>query len=133
MTEAASLPDGGLSCHVENAGARAVVRLRGDLDLDTVWTLGEQLSRLIRSGQQHLVLDLSECGAVSPVCVGVLNRTVSELKLVRGTLSLRGAGQAVLTRLRAAGLHPAISRSGEQVCSPAVSILPKTVRGQSPR
>ena len=113
MTQAASLPDGGLTCAVEEGagGTQATVRLRGDLDLTTVWALGAELSRLIRGGQRHLILDLSECVSVAPVCVGVLNRAVGELKSAQGMLALRGLSDAVLQRLRDAGLHPGVRTS----------------------
>jgi anti-anti-sigma factor len=110
MTQAASLPDGGLTCSVEHGsgGTQATVRLCGELDLNTVWALGAELSRLIRGGQRHVILDLKECRSVSPVCVGVLNRAVGELKSANGMLALRGVTDAVLQRLRNAGLHPGV-------------------------
>jgi anti-anti-sigma factor len=111
MTEAASGSDHGPRCSVERAGSQATLRLRGDLDLDTVWTLGAELSSLIRTGSRHLTIDMSGCDLVSPVCVGVLNRTVSELQNAKGVLALRGLGDAALSRLRFAGLHPAVRTS----------------------
>lgn len=113
MTRAASLPEGGLTCSVDHGsgGTQVTVRLRGELDLDTVWALGAELSRLIRGGQRHVVLDLSGCRSVSPVCVGVLNRAVAELKVAQGMLALRGLSEAGLQRLRSAGLHPAVRTS----------------------
>ncbi|HEV7191752.1 MAG TPA: STAS domain-containing protein [Jatrophihabitantaceae bacterium] len=111
MTEAASLPNGALRCSVDDDGSRVTVWLRGRLDLDTVWTLGAELSALIRAGRRHLTVDVGECAAVSPVCVGVLNRTVGELKSAHGVLALRGLSEAALQRLRTAGLHPAVRTS----------------------
>lgn len=115
MTEAASLPQGELTTAVVHEGAQATLRLKGSLDLDTVWALGAELSTLIRSGRQHLVLDLSGCTTVSPVCVGVLNRTVGELSARHGALSLRGATDSVVRRLRSAGLHPAVRTSSRHL------------------
>lgn len=121
MTQAASLPDsgalpgGGLMCVVERTGTHAEVRLLGTLEIDTVWTLGAELSQLIRSGYTHLVLDLAGCTSVSPVCVGVLNRAVLELRNGYGGLVLRNVAPAVVNRLRGAGLHPAVLTPGRHL------------------
>lgn len=84
------------------------VTLRGRLDVDTVWSFGAELLALIRAGRRHLSVDLSPLDDVSSICVGVVNRAVSELKLVGGTLTLCGADESMMRRLRAAGLHPAV-------------------------
>ena len=89
-------------------GPTARVTLRGRLDVDTVWSFGAELLALIRAGRRHLSVDLGQLDDVSSICVGVVNRTVSELKLVGGTLTLCGAGEPTVRRLRAAGLHPAV-------------------------
>jgi anti-anti-sigma factor len=89
-------------------GPTVRVTLRGRLDVDTVWSFGAELLALIRAGRRHLSVDLSQLEHVSTICVGVANRAVSELKSVDGTLTLSGADDALVRRLRAAGLHPSV-------------------------
>ena len=89
-------------------GPTARLSLRGRLDVDTVWSFGAELLALIRAGRRHLEVDLSQLELTSTICVGVVNRTVSELKPVGGTLTLCGADEPLVRRLHAAGLHPAV-------------------------
>jgi anti-anti-sigma factor len=89
-------------------GPAARVALRGRLDVDTVWSFGAELSALIRAGRRHLTIDLGDLEHVASICVGVLNRTVAELKARSGTLTLSGADDALLGRLRDAGMHTAV-------------------------
>ena len=97
-----------LRCVAEIDGPAARVTLRGRLDVETVWSFGAELAILIRSGRHHLTVDLAVLDDVSTICVGVVNRTVAELRTVQGTLTLTGADHALVRRLRAAGLHPAV-------------------------
>jgi anti-anti-sigma factor len=86
----------------------AVVRLRGRLTGDNVRALGGQLAELMRNGNRYLVIEMGELAEIAPVCVGVLNRTVSELRHVDGSLTLRGVDATGVRMLKRAGLHPSV-------------------------
>lgn len=92
----------------EIEGPAVRVTLRGRLDVDTVWSFGAELLALIRAGRRHITVDLGQLEHVSTICVGVVNRTVAELKPVDGTLTLCGTDDPLVRRLRAAGLHPGV-------------------------
>lgn len=87
----------------------ATVRLTGALGSGNVRMLGRRMAELIRSGHRYLVLDLSAVDDVAPICVGVFNRAVAELRQLEGTLTLRGLDRATIHRLSGAGLHPSVS------------------------
>jgi anti-anti-sigma factor len=87
----------------------ATVRLTGALGAGNVRMLGRRIAELIRAGHRYLVLDLSAVDDVAPICVGVFNRAVAELRQVEGTLTLRGLDRATVRRLSGAGLHPSVS------------------------
>jgi anti-anti-sigma regulatory factor len=97
-----------LHCAVHREAASATLRLAGQLTRADVRVLGAHLNELIRSGQRHLVVDMSELAEVAAVSVGVLNRSIAELRHAGGTLALRGLDGAKLPLLMRAGLHPAI-------------------------
>jgi anti-anti-sigma factor len=101
-----------LRCDAQVDGKHAVLRLVGRLDMDTVWSFGAELAGLIRDGRKHITVDFAQLDDVSALCVGVLNRTVSELKGLHGSLSLCGVDDAMVRRLRSAGLHPAVLTPG---------------------
>jgi anti-anti-sigma regulatory factor len=97
-----------LECAVDLQKPLAVVRLRGRLTGENVRRLGGQLAELMRNGHRYLVIELGELGELAPVCVGVLNRTVSELRQIDGSLTLRGLNAEGSQMLKRAGLHPSI-------------------------
>jgi len=109
-------------------GTTARVTLRGRLDVDTVWSFGAELLALIRAGRRHIVVELSQLEHVSTICVGVANRTVSELRSVAGTLTLSGADEPLVRRLRTAGLHPSVITTAVQ---PAAAKRATRARGLS--
>ncbi|HJQ43231.1 MAG TPA: STAS domain-containing protein [Jatrophihabitantaceae bacterium] len=86
----------------------ATLQLGGVLGASNVRTLGRRIAELIRSGHRDLVIDLSSVSELAPICVGVLNRAVVELRQVGGTLTLRGLDTASVRRLTGAGLHPSV-------------------------
>lgn len=97
-----------LYCDVNARHPMADIRLSGDLAADTVAELGAQLTALIRTGHDRLIVDGHGLTHVSPVCVGVLNRAASGLVPLGGDLVLTGLSGADADRLRTAGLHGAI-------------------------
>jgi anti-anti-sigma factor len=111
-----------LFCDVIAEHPTATVRLSGDLAASTVAELGAELVALIRTRHHQLVIDLHGLSHVSPVCVGVLNRTVTELDALGGELTLTGVSDTDAGALRLAGLndtirlvvatHPSPLRSG---------------------
>jgi len=86
----------------------ATLQLRGRLNGDNVRALGTQLAELIRDGYHVMVVEMGELSEVAPVCVGVLNRTLGELRQYDGTLVLRGLDACTVQTLGRAGLHPSI-------------------------
>jgi anti-anti-sigma factor len=112
-------PTGTLFCDVRASRPAARVRLSGELGAQTVAELGAELVALIRTRHQQLIIDLSGLSHVSPICVGVLNRAVSELVALGGELRLTGMGYADARGLRRAGLDDAIRLSVAAHPSPA--------------
>lgn len=112
-----------LFCDVSAEHPAATLRLSGDLAANTVAELGAELVALIRTRHHQLVIDLHGLSHVSPVCVGVLNRTVTELDALGGELTLTGVSDTDAGALRLAGLndtirlvvapHPSPLRSGD--------------------
>ena len=90
------------------------LRLRGALGTANVRPLGSKLAELIRDGHRYLVLDCAAVSELAPLCVGVLNRAVAELRQLEGTLTLRGLDTAAVRRLTGAGLHPSVSLSSRR-------------------
>lgn len=129
---------GMLFCDVSAEYPAATVRLSGDLAASTVAELGAELVALIRTRHHQLVIDMHGLSHVSPVCVGVLNRAVTELHALGGELALSGVSVTDAGALRLAGLndtirlvvapHPSPVRSGDTTNS----AVPSSMDSQRP-
>lgn len=108
-----------LSFHISTATPAAHIQLNGELDEHTVASFGAQLAMLIRTGHRELYLDGTQLDRLSPVCVGVLNRTAEDLSAATtrpgdsaggeaGSLTICGLDSETVAVLRAAGLHGSI-------------------------
>ncbi len=92
-----------LHCSVSEVAGATVLVVRGDLDLSTVPTLGDQLSRVIQRHAGAIVtIDLDEVTSIDDAAIGVLlgaaagaRRTGGDLRVVAGRRSIRQRLEAV--------------------------------------
>jgi anti-anti-sigma factor len=96
---------------VELGPAAAVVRVRGDLDLDVAPGLRAALERAT-AARPYVVVDLSEAGVIDAAGLGALVRARNSARRRQGELLLAGPSRFVQTVLRTMRLHTAFRSFG---------------------
>lgn len=96
---------------VDTAGtaARALIRVAGDVDIDTAAGLSHAVKDLLSQGHRDLVVDISDVAFIDSTGLGVL---VGALKLTRaseGKLELVCTQRKMLSLLRLTGLDEAFT------------------------
>lgn len=94
----------GFAVSVEVTGRRAVLRLRGELDLLTAPELGATLDAVIDQGHRFVALELAECGFMDLSGLRVIANAAHRLELLGGTLRLRSASAVVRRVIAMPGL-----------------------------
>jgi len=94
---------------------RATLVLRGEIDLATQGELRQRFTDLIVEGRVHLVVDLTEVDFIDSTGLGVLIGARRRVHVLRGSLSIVGAGEEVMRVFEITGLHRVfdISRASE--------------------
>jgi anti-sigma B factor antagonist len=81
-------PAGLFGLDQQRVGDVTVVSVHGDADLHSAPELRERLARIVDSGEQALVVDLSEVTFVDSMALGVLLRTMKRMGARGGRLRL---------------------------------------------
>ena len=77
----------------EDSNGRAVVAVRGEIDVATSPTLRTELYAIIDAGARELVVDLSELGFIDSSGLGVLVAALKHMREREGELILAGLQQ----------------------------------------
>lgn len=88
---------------------RAVVLLRGELDLASAPTLRNCLAELTGSGVTSVEVDLANLSYIDSIGISVLVTYLNRMKAVSGTLVLRNANTATLRVFEMTGLSSFLS------------------------
>jgi anti-sigma B factor antagonist len=83
---------------------RAVVIIRGDLDLFTAPRLHDALVGAIELGARHVVADLTDVTFIDSTALGVLIRAAKELRAAGGALDLVCPNQDIRRLVQLTGL-----------------------------
>ena len=88
-------------------GDRAVVRVGGEIDLETAPQLGDHALEALRDVSPHLVIDLSDVTFMDSTGLKVLVTVRQRADLAGGSLAVTGASRTVLRLLSLTGLDQA--------------------------
>ncbi|PWI42852.1 STAS domain-containing protein [Streptomyces sp. ICBB 8177] len=83
----------------------AVVRIGGELDVDTATKLHHQLANQIAHGRKHLVLDMEEVPFMDSSGLNIVLRVNREVRLVDGTVRIAAPTSAVRRLLELTGVN----------------------------
>jgi anti-sigma B factor antagonist len=100
-----------------------IVRLVGELDLDTAPTLTSAVEELIDQGHRHLVLDLTRLRFCDSMGLNALLRLLRRTKGVGGSLTLMTPPDQVKRLLSMAGLDQILARHDHEVPAAATVVL----------
>ena len=89
---------------VTSQESEPVVRVRGDLDLDTAPLLDRRLNELVDDGAREIVVDFGELTFMDMTGLTVLVRVLKRLRAGNGRIRLRSASQSVQKVLEITGL-----------------------------
>ncbi|MFL6022638.1 MAG: STAS domain-containing protein [Marmoricola sp.] len=96
-----------LSLAVDDVDGRAVVRVAGDVDIDTSPSLRSKVRELLDSGRRALVIDVSGVDFIDSTGLGVLVGALKETQNREGTLDLVCTQHRMLKLLHLTGLDEA--------------------------
>jgi anti-sigma B factor antagonist len=82
-----------------------VVAPTGELDLYTCPEFENELMRVISSGAEHVVVDLTQTTFLDSTALGVLLRALESLRARDGRLSIVSADDNILRVFEVTGLH----------------------------
>ena len=98
-----------LTLAVDEVAGRAVVRVGGDVDIDTAPSLRALVSELLAQGRRDLVVDVSAVDFIDSTGLGVLVGSLKDAQRLDGTLELICTQRRMLSLLRLAGLDEAFT------------------------
>ena len=108
-----SLTDVPFALSVARKGKEVVVKVGGELDLDTSPRLRHVLLDLVRAqGNRSLVLDVAAVTFLDSTALGVLVTVQRELAAIRGTLTVRSPTNAVRRVFEITGFDKAVVLAG---------------------
>ncbi len=85
-------------------GDATVVRIHGDLDEDSASDLRVELHDCLVDGRTHLVLNLSDAGFVSYMCLGIIVERLRRFRSQQGDIKLVGVNTYLQRLMRMAGI-----------------------------
>jgi anti-sigma B factor antagonist len=97
-----------LTVEVEEEGALALIRAKGEVDLASVALLDSELKRAEASGADRIVLDLSELEFIDSTGLRALVEAQKRSRSDR--LTIKGANRQVLQMIELTGLHALIDQ-----------------------
>jgi anti-anti-sigma factor len=109
---------GELGVAVSFTGGRAVLAVRGELDLCTLPALRSVLDALIDGGHRDVVLDLAALEFMDAGGLGVIVGALGRLRASGGALSLRSASAMVCRILAITGLDHIVPMVGADAPRP---------------
>ncbi|MFL6107607.1 MAG: STAS domain-containing protein [Marmoricola sp.] len=98
-----------LSLQVDDVAGRAVIRVGGDVDIDTAPTLRSLVTDLLAEGRRDLVVDVSGVDFIDSTGLGVLVGALKDTQRQDGTLELICTQRKMLNLLHLAGLDEAFT------------------------
>lgn len=85
-------------------GARAVVAVGGEVDLETASQLGDHALQALREVSPHIVIDITDISFMDSTGLKVLSNIMRRADLAGGSFGLVGASRTVLRLLALTGL-----------------------------
>jgi anti-sigma B factor antagonist len=93
-----------LDLTASTTGARTVLEVRGEVDLQSAAQLADRLSQIIGSGQQSVVLDLSGLSFIDSTGLGALVAARNQARQAGVALRLACCSERTLKLFRITGL-----------------------------
>lgn len=98
-----------LTLETSETDGRAVVRVGGDVDIDTAPALRVAVRDLLEKGKRALVVDVSSVDFIDSTGLGVLVGALKETQSQQGTLELICTQRRMLNLLHLTGLDEAFT------------------------
>jgi anti-sigma B factor antagonist len=98
-----------LTLEMNDAESRTVVRVAGDVDIDSAPALRVAVRDLLDKGRRALVVDVSSVDFIDSTGLGVLVGALNETRQQQGTLELICTQRRMLNLLRLTGLDEAFT------------------------
>lgn len=98
-----------LTLGVDDVDGRAVIRVGGDVDIDTAASLRYAVRELLEDGQRDLVVDVSGVDFIDSTGLGVLVGALKDTQGQQGRLELICTQRRMLNLLRLTGLDEAFT------------------------
>ena len=98
-----------LTLGVDDVAGRAVIRVAGDVDIDTAPSLSLLVGDLLEEGRRDLVVDVSGVDFIDSTGLGVLVGALKDTERHDGTLELLCTRRRMLNLLHLAGLDEAFT------------------------
>jgi anti-sigma B factor antagonist len=99
----------------EVAPGVSVVAPTGELDLYTCPEFESEVKRVISSGADHVVVDLTHTTFIDSTALGILLVALESLRARDGKLSVVSADEAILRVFEVTGLHRIFEIQGSRV------------------
>ena len=93
-----------LALSVAGDDGQQVVRVRGDVDLDTAHVLEQCLNELVDDGAREIVVDLADLTFIDTSGLSALVRTLKRLGAQEGRMVVRSPSRSVQKTLEITGL-----------------------------
>ncbi|RNL79147.1 STAS domain-containing protein [Nocardioides marmorisolisilvae] len=98
-----------LTLGVNDVAGRAVIRVGGDVDIDTAPALRSAVVDLLEDGRRDIVVDVSAVDFIDSTGLGVLVGALKDTQSRQGTLELICTQRKMLGLLRLTGLDEAFT------------------------
>jgi len=98
-----------LTLGIDDVAGRAVIRVAGDVDIDTAPSLRSTVGELLEDGHRHLVVDVSGVEFIDSTGLGALVGALKDAQSRKGTLELICTRARMLNLLHLTGLDEAFT------------------------
>jgi anti-sigma B factor antagonist len=98
-----------LTLAIDDVDGRDVIRVTGDVDIDTAPSLRYAVRDLLDQGRRALVVDISSVDFIDSTGLGVLVGALKDTQKRHGTLELVCTQRRMLSLLRLTGLDEAFT------------------------
>ena len=98
-----------LTLEVDDVDGRAVIRVGGDVDIDTAPSLRRVVREILDDGHRDLIIDVSRVDFIDSTGLGVLVGALKETQAHGGGLELICTQPKMLKLLQLTGLHEAFT------------------------
>ena len=108
-----------LTLATDDLGEHSVIRVAGDVDIDTAPSLRSAVQELLERGRRALIVDVSAVDFIDSTGLGVLVGALKETQSQQGTLELICTQRRMLNLLHLTGLDEAFTVHEADIVSPA--------------